>query len=215
MENNSKLIITDLIDTGKFMFDKNLAWGTAGNISAKVDEETFYISASGTQLGSLLEDHLVPFPAAEDKLKPSKEAPMHEAIYKERSEIGAVLHASPFYSTLIACSDIELPSNFFVETMYYLEKVERVRYEHPGSMNLADAVREKAADANILLLENHGVLVYDYNLKEALMALQTLEVASKMLVTTMGDKINIRGLSSEITKDFLENSNYKKRREWQ
>lgn len=213
MEQKTELI-QSLIKAGRFMFEKGLAWGNAGNISARYTEETFYITASGTKLGELSEDHVVPNIGYNNKWKPSKEAPVHEVIYRERPDVGAVLHSSPFYSTLIACSDIAIESNLFVESMYYLEKVERVRYEHPGSLALAEAVREKANKANVLLLENHGILIYDKNLDEALVALQTLEITSKILVTTMKEKINLKGLPKEVVADFLENSNYKARRKW-
>lgn len=45
-------LLKDLQKTGKFMMDKNLAWGTAGNISARF-EEGYIISATGTYLGEL------------------------------------------------------------------------------------------------------------------------------------------------------------------
>ncbi|MDQ0253266.1 L-fuculose-phosphate aldolase [Evansella vedderi] len=205
----------ELQRTGSFMMEKDLAWGTAGNISAKVNDEQYLISASGSYLGLLQDDDLVLCPKKKfNGKRPSKETPMHEAVYSERKEIKAILHASPFYSTVIACSKLEIPSDLFVETMYYLERVTRVRYEHPGSLKLAEAVREKAKDANILLLENHGVLVYDVSIKEALMSLQTLEYAAKMLITTIEKGIEINRLPGHVTKDFLNNAGYKQRREW-
>lgn len=204
--------------TGKYLMDYELAWGNAGNISARVDEDHCLITASGTYLGELADDDFAlcslngePEPGGK---KPSKELPMHRAVYEERPEIGAVLHASPFYSMLIACSDLNIPSNLFVETMYYLERVERVGYFHPGSDELAEAVREKAVHANVLLLENHGVLVFDTNLKEARMALQTLEMACKMLVTEQRSGIPLRPLAEETVEDFLTNAGYKPRRMW-
>lgn len=204
--------------TGKYLMDYELAWGNAGNISARVDEDHCLITASGTYLGELANDDFAlcslsgePEPGQK---KPSKELPMHRAVYEERPEIGAVLHASPFYSMLIACSDMNIPSNLFVETMYYLERVERVAYFHPGSKELAEAVRKKAVHANVLLLENHGVLVYDTNLKEARMALQTLEMTCKMLVTEQRSGIPLRPLSDETVHDFLTNAGYKPRRMW-
>jgi 3-dehydro-4-phosphotetronate decarboxylase len=208
----------DLIKTGKFMMEYGLAWGNAGNISARVDDDKYLITASGTFLGELDTEDLVECSVLGKSLalekKPSKETPMHQAIYQNRPEINAVLHASPFYSTLVACSNIEVPSNWFVETMYYLERIERVSYHHPGSQALGEAVAEKARKANILLLENHGVLVYDTSLKEARMALQTLEMACKMLVTAQAAKVEMSGLRNELEKDFLENAGYKPRRRW-
>jgi ribulose-5-phosphate 4-epimerase/fuculose-1-phosphate aldolase len=209
-----------LQEVGRYMMQFGLAWGNAGNISARTGTDSYMISASGTYLGELAEQDLVEcrFDGQSVKpggKKPSKEMPMHRAIYESRPEIGAVLHASPFYSTLAACSSLDIPSSLFVETMYYLERVERVRYCHPGSVELGNAVREKAKQANILLLENHGVLVYDTTLQEARMALQTLETACRMVVTAQAAGVGFNHLPTAVVGDFLENSGYKPRRRWE
>ncbi|TFJ92208.1 class II aldolase/adducin family protein [Lentibacillus salicampi] len=209
-------LIKELQQTGLFMMEKNLAWGTAGNISARLNADEFYVSASGTYLGELAIDDFSLCSSASllEGSKPSKEYKMHQGIYEERPEMNAILHASPFYSTLLANSNIDIPSNYFVEAMYYLERVERIPYYHPGSTELAQAVKEKAKYANVLLLENHGIIVYDTSLKEARMALQTLEYTAKMHVTALQSQIDIRGLSQKTEKDFLQNSGYKPVREW-
>lgn len=93
-------------------------------------------------------------------------------------------------------------------------KIERVPYYHPGSQELAEAVENKAKAANIMLLENHGVIVYDKNLKEARMALQTLEYTAKMHVAAMGSSVNMKQVSNQTEKDFLQNSGYKPKRNW-
>jgi 3-dehydro-4-phosphotetronate decarboxylase len=209
-----------LRETGKYMMQYDLAWGNSGNISAKTEENSFLITASGTYLGDLdLEDFaecsIESGKSINSGRKPSKEVPMHLAIYETRPEIGAVLHASPLYSTLIASSNIDIPSAWFVESMYYLEKIERVPYANPGSMELGDLVREKAKKANILLLENHGVLVYDTSLKEAKMALQTLEMACRMLLISQKAGVVLQELSEKEVHSFLHESGYKPRRMWE
>lgn len=218
MMNDNKAASIQLQNVGRYMMDNELAWGNAGNISAKTSADRFLISASGTYLGELSEQDFAECNVSGETIsadnKPSKEVPMHVAVYRERPEINAVLHASPFYSTLVACSDIEIPSEGFVESMYYLERVARVPYHHPGSNQLGEAVREKVKDANILLLENHGVLVYDTSVKEARMALQTLEYTCRMLITAKQAGIDLNKLSDETLHDFLENAGYKQRRKW-
>ncbi|MFF2889680.1 class II aldolase/adducin family protein [Paenibacillus sp. NPDC057967] len=213
------IIMKQLQHTGQYMMQYGLAWGNAGNISARTEGDRYMITASGTFLGELEDQDLVECDMSgavngTERKMPSKETPMHRAVYESRPEIGAVLHASPFYSTLVACSDIEIPSNWFVETMYYLEKIERVPYYHPGSAALGEGVREKAKHANILLLENHGVLVYDTSIREARMALQTLEMACRMLVVSQSANIAMAGLSRDTEMDFLEKAGYKPRRNW-
>ncbi|MEH7380564.1 class II aldolase/adducin family protein [Bacillus sp. JJ1533] len=213
-----KEVINELQHTGRYMLERNLAWGNAGNMSARLSEDRCLITASGTSLGELAEDDFAECTFGAEissfRRKPSKELPMHSAIYEERPDVNAVLHASPFYSTLIACSEIDLSSDLFVETMYYLERVERVPYCHPGSVDLGEAVREKATKANILLLENHGILVYDSSIKEARTALETLEVAAKMVITAKQAGIPLKSLSSDTVHHFLDHSGYKPRRKW-
>jgi L-fuculose-phosphate aldolase len=209
---------SQLQSLGRFLLANHLAWGNAGNISARLSPDRYIITASGTRLGELKEDDFVecsfagPLPGSR---KPSKETPMHRAVYEQRPEIGAILHASPFYSTLVACADLPIPADLFVEDMYYLERIERVGYFHPGSRKLGEAVRAKARDANILLLENHGVLVYDISIQEALMGLQTLEMVCQMAITARSAGLELRSLPASTVTDFLENSGYRSRREWQ
>lgn len=213
---NKETLLHDLKRTGEFMGNNKLVWGTAGNISARLDDNQFYVSASGTYLSEITEEEfsLCDENGLVEGMKPSKEHIMHQGIYENRPEINAILHSSPFYSTLVANSDIELPSNYFVEAMYYLERVVRVPYYHPGSRELAEAVKEKSEEGNILLLENHGIIVYDTNLKEARMALETLEYTSKMHITALQNGINMQGLSDDKVEGFLKNSGYKPVREW-
>ena len=202
---------------GQYMLENDLAWGNAGNLSARLGPDRYLITASGTRLGELKDDDFVEcsFDSTySGDRKPSKETPMHRAIYEQRPEIGAVLHAAPFYSTLVACANIQVPADLFIEDMYYLERVEHVSYFHAGSPELGDAVREKAQQANILLLDNHGVLVYDTSIQEALMGLQTLEFVCRMTITARSAGIDLRSLPASTVIDFLEHSGYRPRREW-
>ncbi len=210
--------IAQLQAAGRYMIEHDLTWGNAGNVSARTAADRYVITASGTRLGELAADDLVECAlgqaAATAGRKPSKERPMHEAIYAERPEINAVLHASPFYSTLIACSDVTIPANWFVESMYYLERVARVPYCDPGSTDLGTAVRAQAAQANVLLLNNHGVLVYDTSVSEALNALHTLEMTCRMWLTAQSAGVQLHELDHSIVQHFLTQAAYKPRREW-
>lgn len=215
---DSNEVRRQLQSAGHYMLDNDLAWGNAGNISARLGPDRYLITASGTHLGKLEDADFIECsfkgPLTGSR-KPSKETPMHRAIYEQRPEIGAVLHASPFYSTLVACTDLPLPAGWFVEDMYYLERVGSVGYSHPGSPELGEAVRAQARQANILLLDNHGVLVYDTSIQEALMGLKTLEMVCRMAITARSAGLELRSLPASIVEDFLSNSGYRPRREWQ
>ena len=200
---------------GREMVAQGLTWGNAGNLSARIGGERFLVTASGTRLGALADDDFVLYPAPSGVLhRPSKEVPMHRAVYEARPEVNAVLHGAPLYSTLLACSDLEPPHDLFVKAMYYLERTARVPYFHPGSEALGEAVREGAKSADVLLLENHGVLVFNTSVAEALMALQALEFACRLVVTAKGAGLALKGLPEATIRDFLENAGYRPRRRW-
>ena len=204
---------------GRYLLRHDLTWGNSGNLSARLRPDHILITASGTRLGELDDDDFVICPLAASPAdaytrKPSKETPTHAAVYQARPDVGAVLHASPFYSMLVACTDAALPAGLFVEAMYYLERVARVAYAHPGSIELGDLVGQQATQANILILENHGVLVYDTSVPEALMGLHTLEIACRMVVEAGRAGLQLRSLPPATVSDFLTRAGYRPRRQW-
>lgn len=204
---------------GKYLLANALTWGNSGNLSARTGPEHFLITATGAFLGNLDDTDFVECALDGSSIhpqerRPSKEAPMHRAIYALRPEINTVIHASPLHSTLVAAAKLAVPSNWFVEGMYYLERVGRVPYCHPGSAALAEAVGTHALTANVLLLENHGVLVYDTNIQEALVGLHTLELACGMALLAHSAALPMHPIAPEQVTDFLEHSGYRPRRRW-
>ncbi len=210
----------ELIAAGHYLQDNQLTWGNAGNLSVRTAKDRYLITASGTQLGDLHEDDFVEAgtndgPQTGYPRKPSKELPMHRAVYEICPDMNAVVHASPFYTTLIACSTEKIPADLFVENMYYLERIARVPYFNPGSADLGEAVRAQVRAANVILLDNHGVLIYDTTIREALMGLQTLEFTCRMLIEARSAGLPLRSLTPHVVHGFLERSGYRPRRRWQ
>jgi len=214
----AKDAVEQLRRAGEYLRDNDLVWGNAGNLSVRSSPGQLVITASGARLGSLSDEDFVECPltgaAPEAGRRPSKELPMHAAVYAARPEIAAVLHSSPFYGTLAACSGLELPGNLFVENMYYLERVCRVPYRHPGSRALAQEVARKAESANVLLLEHHGVVFFDFSSDEALLALHALELTCRMLLQARAAGLPLNRLPAESVTDFLLNAGYRPPRNW-
>jgi 3-dehydro-4-phosphotetronate decarboxylase len=208
----------ELSEAGKTMIEQGLTFGNAGNLSARFAADRIVVSATGTRLGELSDEDLVEVPLHGDisgmPRKPSKEMPMHRAVYNARPDVMVVLHGAPLYTTMFACSDMPVPSDLFIESMYYLERVARVPYHHPGSEALGLAVGSVAKSANVLLLENHGVLVYDKSVSEAMSALQTLETVCQMVILSRSAGITLKHLPQRVVQDFLTNAGYKPRRQW-
>ncbi|GGB48145.1 class II aldolase/adducin family protein [Virgibacillus dakarensis] len=207
-------LISKLIDTGNYLQQRRLAWGNSGNMSARYSEDSMIMTGSGTNMGDLTEDDFVRVNIDSQKWEgtkwPSKEIPMHRSIYLSRSDANVIIHASPFWSTLIACSEQKIDSKLFIESMYYLQAISYVDYFHPGSTELGKGVARAGEEANVIFLKNHGVIVFDDSFEEAKMRIETLELACKMVVLSKASSIPLSVLSEETAQDFVENSVYKR-----
>lgn len=206
-----------LMDAGRWIADKQMTWGSAGNISIRLDEDRVLVTASGTRFDSLTEDSFALYDLRTgtwEGRKPSKELPVHLAVYRRSPWAGAVLHASPFHTTLAASSTLEVRNDLFVENMYYLQRMLRIPYAHPGSAELTQAVEQVAADANIILMKNHGVILYDTSISECCSALEVLENTCRMCLEAQRAGVSLTPVEPATVTDFLLNSGYKKPRVW-
>ncbi len=206
---------SEIIKTGSWIMEKNLTWGTSGNISAR-DNDRVYITASGTVMGDLKEEDIIVCDLSgnilEGSKRPSKETQMHMEVYKNRSDVNGIIHTSPFYGTMCACSEIEVKNNLFIESMYYNENIVKIPYFHAGSTDLAEAVSKACTDTQVILMGNHGVLVYDQNLAESRTALEITENVCKMNVLANLGYIRLKEVEDNTVKEFLTGNYYKKRR---
>ncbi len=206
-----------LIETGRWIADRRMTWGSAGNLSVRLDESRFLITASGTRFESLDENSFSLCDLETGSRtggKPSRELPVHAAVYRRVPWAGAVLHASPFHTTLAASSSLEIRGDLFVENMYYLQRLARIPYAHPGSEALTRAVEETAERANVILMHNHGVLLYDTSLSECQSGLEVLENTCRMCLEAARAGIDLTPVPAETVHDFLYASGYKKPRPW-
>ncbi len=177
---------SQLIDAGAAVAAKQLSWGTSGNISARVDQHRFLISASGVRLGELTLEGIASCSIEQDHWegprRPSVETGMHRAVYACRPDVGAVLHCSPFFTTLVASSAIPVDPYPTTDSVYYVGEVARVGFALPGTADLAEAVAVAIPPVDVLLLEHHGCVCVAATLEEAINRAEAVEVLCRMLV---------------------------------
>jgi len=203
----------ELQDFGRVCVERGLVVGRAGNLSIRLNEEEFVISRRGARLDRLTPTDLVVCSLTSGTWRgeahPSIETPMHRAIYLAQPQAQAILHSSPFYATLVACSDIELSIDLIPESMAYLSNIGRVPYSHPGTEELARATAAQA-EHNVIILENHGLVVWGQTLEETVQVSEMMERLCGMLVFgKLGEGVfRLRRLGDEVKHDFLEYVRY-------
>jgi len=151
-----------VVDTGVEMLEQGLTKGTGGNASARVGDDYVVVSPSGIPYETI-EPEDVPLVNLEAELidsdlDPSAETPMHTAVYRQRNDVGGIVHThSPYASTFASLSEPIEASHYLIA--YAGDKVPVAPYETYGTEELGAAAAETIGDQyNACLLENHGVL---------------------------------------------------------
>jgi L-fuculose-phosphate aldolase len=111
---------------------------------------------------------------------PSSEFAMHAAIYRARSDVGAVIHTHSLWATawgaLRRPGDLEL-----AEASYYGTAGMRVvGPARPGSAELGLSVADALGSRNAVLLAHHGVLTVGADIDDALMVAISIEHQAKV-----------------------------------
>ena len=191
------------------LYRQGLTTTSGGNISLKINEDTVLITPSATDKGrmkwkevgiiSILGENLTP------DLKPSIESGLHLSIYKKNSEVLAIVHAHPVFASSFTAMKWPINTGLTAEARAICGEPVFVPYALMGSTELADITAENALEADVLLLENHGILTTGKTLLSAFDKIEVLENAAKM--TLIADiKGRKKGLSNirlrEIDKLF-------------
>jgi L-fuculose-phosphate aldolase len=152
---------TEVGKLGRKMLDQSLTKGTGGNVSVRSGNR-FAISPSGVPYDEVGPE-TVPIVSLDERkyegdTKPSSETPMHAAIYRERDDVGAVIHTHSPYASTFASLNQPIPATHYL-IAYAGTEIPVAGYEPPGSRALGElAVEKMGTDHDAVLLKNHGVV---------------------------------------------------------
>jgi len=158
----------------------------SGNFSICVrDKGLVFITPSGIDK-SLLEMNDIVISDFNGKIvenlnnqKASIELAMHIAIYKERTDVNAVVHTHSTYATAFAVKGIKI-NPIVTEAVFYGNNVELVEFAKPGSIQLAENIRDPIKKADVCLLKNHGVIAVGDTIEDALLKASYVEHVAKI-----------------------------------
>ncbi len=171
--------------------DANLTICSSGNISWRIGEEAL-ISGTGSWVPSLPKEKVAICRIATGEslngVKPSMESGFHLGILRERPDVNVVLHFQSPYATAVACM-AELPKNYNVTAeipCHVGSEIPVVPYFRPGSVELAEHVKNALKDHNSCLLRKHGQVVCGKDFDEAFERAMFFEMACRIIVLTGG-----------------------------
>jgi L-fuculose-phosphate aldolase len=181
MSNESK-VARHLVDVCHLLYDKGFVTATDGNVSARLRNGNILTTPTSINKGRVTEADLVEVTLEGEEVeahrKPSMELGMHLFIYRQRSDVGAVVHAHPPYATGFATARMALDMNLLPEVIFGLGSIPLARYATPSTGEVAVSIAPFVHTSNAILLENHGVVTYGADLDDAFFKMEKVEHAA-------------------------------------
>jgi 3-dehydro-4-phosphotetronate decarboxylase len=182
---------------GRSLFDRGLTFGSAGNLSVRVDDR-WLMTPTNASLGRLDPASLSKVDSAGNPVsgdKPTKEAFLHLSMYAQRPSAGAIVHLHSTHAVAVSVlAGLDPHEPIPAITAYYVMRIGKLAllpYYPPGDLALAGAVREVAGRHHAVLLANHGPLVAGKDLETAVYATEELEETAKLYLLLRGEKLRL------------------------
>ena len=191
MDSIPKEIVARFMHACHLVGAKGLAKCSSGNMSLRLDDDTMIITASRSWMERLTEDEVTLCRISDREViagkKPSVEIGFHSGILSSNTRANAVLHFQSPAATTVACIEkFDMDFNVTPEIPYYIGPIARVPFILPGSPELAAAVVHAAKDHNLIILTNHGLVVWAGSLDQAIQNAVYFELACEMLLKSGG-----------------------------
>ena len=107
--------------------------------------------------------------------QPSSEWHFHQAIYRARPDLHAVVHTHSVHAAALACLRRSLPAFHYMVAVAGGDSVPLTPYFTFGSAALSHAVAEAMHDRDACLLSNHGLVAGGPTLARAMKVAQEIE----------------------------------------
>jgi len=118
----------------------------------------------------------------EGSQKPSVETPFHLSVYKNRKDVGAVIHTHSTYALAVSAVAKAIPV-FLDEIFSHIGgELEISPYAVPGGKELADNMIKHLKDKGAVLISNHGAVCCGISLEDAFNTTKIVEKVCKMYI---------------------------------
>ncbi|MFW5824711.1 MAG: methylthioribulose 1-phosphate dehydratase [Marinobacter sp.] len=192
----------EICEAGRFLYGNGWSPATSSNYSRRIDEGHVAITVSGRHKGRLtqadvmvvdLEGHPV-----QSGARPSAETLLHTVIYRDRPDIGAVLHTHSVKATVL--SRLLAPGDELVLEDYELQKAFAGVDTHEGQVRVpvfanTQDIAALATDTRRWLAQNpqapgylirgHGLYTWGRDMAECLRHVEAFEFLLECELETM------------------------------
>lgn len=179
----------ELVRFGKLIHEKAFVSAMDGNLSVRLDDGTVLATPTSISKGAMRPEDMVQVDMQGRRLAGdrdvSSEIAMHLTIYRQRPDIGAVVHAHPVTATGFASAGLALDQPVCSELVITLGAVPLAEYATTGTPALSDSLLPYVFDYDAILLANHGAVTYGACLEQAYLKMEAVEHFAKIMLVTI------------------------------
>ncbi len=176
----------DLVDFAARTYQRGLVAATDGNLSVRLPANQLLVTPSGLCLGDLRPDDLCVVSLDGRFLngphKPTSELALHLEVYRQRSDVQAVVHAHPPTINAFSFAGHTLDPCVIPEAVVGLGRVPTTPYATPSSDEGPRAIRDLIRDNDALIMQRHGSLTVGRTIREAYFRTEKMEHAAEILL---------------------------------
>jgi L-fuculose-phosphate aldolase len=178
----------DLVEFGHRIHQQGFVCACDGNLSVRLGPDRVLATPSGVSKGMMRPEQMVIVDLAGKTIKGdlpvSSEIQMHLTIYRERTDVQAVVHAHPVTATGFASAGMALDEPLCSEVIVTLGAVPLAEYGTTGTPALSESLMPWVHDYDAILLANHGVVSYGCDLLSAYMKMEAVEHFAQIALVT-------------------------------
>lgn len=179
MQKTERELRQDIVDIGRFVWQKGWIAANDGNISVRMDAERFLCTPTGVCKGLMRPEDLIVCDGDGRKLQGTAERTtefaMHLTVYRLRPDVNAVVHAHPPVATGFAAAGRSLSVALLPEVIIGLGCVPLADYGLPGTPELIEPLLPLIPKYDALLMGNHGAVCYGEDVHKAYFRMETVE----------------------------------------
>lgn len=178
---------------------------SGGNISLREENGNIWTTPGGIDKGSLTPEDIVCIKAdgsvqGKHDYGPTSELPSHQAVYREREDLNAIIHAHPPALVSFSMARKVPETKVIPQANTICGKVGYAPYRISGSEALGESIsKEFGKGYNSVIMENHATVVGGSNLLEAFQRFETLEFCARTII-----KANEIGKCKTLSEDQIK-----------
>lgn len=172
-----------MCEVGRRLWQVGFAPANAGNLTVRLDAERLLCTPTLVSKGFMNPEDMVLLDLQGKPLGPgraSSEVLMHLEVYRQRPDVGGVVHVHPPVVTGFAAAGLALPCDILTEVLGTFGEVPLVPLSVPGTPEVPDNLSPFLRSHEAFLLANHGALTIGPDLLQALYRMEILEHAAQV-----------------------------------